>query len=217
MWPGYSWSIKCWVSGVPNTANNVVSSHGRKEDTLGIFWAVYPGVGCWGSKQGSPHIPMHSRLPIPSSTLTPFQMQEAPRASDTELTSLQPWPSKVWLYVSQQYALHAFGCPLTSLQPPLHSVTWTLSRAASQTDQRASPFPQHWVYSLTHSGFPTKVLLLGGACCYLAQKHWLALRLCLQAGEKAGSSKPADECQNMEPNNWANDSYLTSLVLKDWQ
>lgn len=38
--------IKGWVSDVPDIANDAVSCNGRKEDTGGICWAVYSGVGC---------------------------------------------------------------------------------------------------------------------------------------------------------------------------
>lgn len=55
--PVYFCGIKCWVSDVPDIANDAVSC-GREEDTVGIFWTEDPGVGCWGSKQGGPHIPM---------------------------------------------------------------------------------------------------------------------------------------------------------------
>lgn len=127
------------VSDLPDTANNVGSGHGRKEDTLGIFWAVYPEVGCWGSKQGGPHIKLTYANSPPCTIIYPVTFSNGRGTQGIWYrvnipSALTFHGVAVWLLlVSQQYTIHAFGCTLTSPQPPLHSVTWILSRATSQT------------------------------------------------------------------------------------
>lgn len=86
------------------------------------------------------------------------------------------------------------------------------------SERPLSPLPQHCVYLLTLTlRLPCRCSWEVPTATFLAQKHWLALQLCLQTGEREGSSKPAAQCQNMEPSHWGNDSYFTLLVLKDCQ